>query len=932
MMTIAPIRSAAHAANYFEQSDHADYYTLDEVCPSRWLGEASSMLGINNQVVTPERFKRYLTGNIAGERIGCERLGQWQHKPGFDLVFSPPKSVSMVSLVGGDARVISAEEKAVEKAVCWLENNAAFTRVHYRNRQGGDVYEHALTRNLLAAVFRHETSRSLDPQLHSHVVALNATRRSDGQWRSLESRHLYALQKEAGLVYRQALSASLRQLGYELEVHGSDNFEIAGVPKSAIDAFSQRRSVVNKLLEEKGYSRENAPAALKERLAHISRERKIRVDKEVLRQRWLAVAYEHSFLAPEFVQAAVARSESLSWQDNRQAEAWERLESLVRKSIRSLSERDAVFGRPALEQELNRRAVGYGLSATLVQEGIEWAVKEGWLLGGRTTKAFSKQFQRWESVEAFTTPSNIHSERRMLQALYQGMRDIEPVLRQHEVAKAISEAEHRSFQQGFDGWTDGQKTAVRGVLSSRAPVVGIQGLAGTAKTSTALKTIAQEYRNRGYHVVGMAPSVSACHSLGEGAEIDSVSTVASYLLRNSFHIREAKTGDQKEVLVVDEASLLSTKDMGKMLAVANKKNARVVLVGDIRQLGSVDAGAAFRQLQDHGLKTFRLEEIVRQEDELLLESVYSASRGDAKKALTVLSEGGGKIVEVSGSASGRHQSIVDAYLGLNKAERERTLLIDPSRKSRDQLNQCIREALQSDGEIGAEGARVVRLERVDLTQAGRRDIASYEEGDIVRFRRPYKRWGIERNSYWCIANTDALHGIAELTDGHGRRVTWNPAAWGTKVDVFRPTEAQLAIGDQIRWTMNDKSLGLNNGSRGTVRGIDAEQKTAEIVFRSGKNITINYHDHSAQHWDYDYVSTVHAAQGQTTDRVIYHAESFRYNLSSQKALYVTLSRAKHGVAIYTDSKDRLIERISQHAGEKQNAFDQRISDLDYGVE
>lgn len=498
MMTLAPIRSSIHAAAYFERGDHADYYLMDDVCPSVWLGCGSELLGIKNQAVHSERFKRYLAGDIAGQKIGTEREGAWQHKPGWDLQFSPAKSISIAALVGGDERIINAHDRAVKEALNFLEQKAALIRVHSRDEKGQDVYKQVPTRNLLAAVFRHNTSRALDPQLHSHAVILNATQRSDGKWRSLESRHLYVLQKEAGLAYRQLLATSLRELGYELERTADANFEIAGISKSLLNAYSQRRNAVDQKLAELGYTRETAPAVIKERVAHEDRANKKSVERSQLENDWNKTAQQHDFNAKEFTQYVVNRAASQDYKISLKVEIRDQLENIVRQAIDSLSERDAVFSRKALEDSLTQLAVGYGIPAKQIAIGISWAEEQGMLVGDRETKSYSTQFQCWKNVEAFTTPQNLLTEQKAIQVMQAGRQLIPAEFNSREIENIIHAAELESQQQGYNGWTAGQKTAMRGILSSNDQFVALQGSAGTAKTSTVLKTIAAQYKSCGY--------------------------------------------------------------------------------------------------------------------------------------------------------------------------------------------------------------------------------------------------------------------------------------------------------------------------------------------------------------------------------------------------------------------------------------------------
>ncbi len=914
MMTLAPIRSAEHAATYFERSDHSDYYLRDDVCPSYWVGKGAEVLGIAGEVVDAERFKRYLHGEISGSIIGTTKQGKHQHKPGFDLQFSPAKSVSVMALVGGDERIIAAHDKAVNEAITFLEEKASYTRVHTRDSSGKDSIEHVSTGNLLCAAFRHDTSRAQDPQLHSHAVVMNATLRDDGEWRSIESRHFYSLQKEAGLHYRQSLAASLIELGYTIDRAKDASFEISGIPVDVLNAFSLRRNAIDKELEKLGYTRENAPAGLKEKIAHTTREKKVHIDPEYLREQWRATAKEHHLDVSKILNESVCQSQDIEFKEKNKINSYETLQKLMNNVIDSLSERDSVFSKDVLIYEINKLAVGFGISNAQVQRAVEHAEKDGGLVGNRKTKIYSSQFQRWLEVDAYTTPNNIRVEENMINAMCSGKGKENVEFTKYEIHNILDVADKDSVQKGFDGWTAGQKTVTRGLLASNDKFLAVQGFAGTAKTSTVLKIVAQEFELKGYQVIGMAPSSSACQSLQQGANIDNVVTVASHLLS-----RDNSLSKGKSIWLVDEASLLSTKDTDRLLTKAKKQNARVILVGDVKQLGSVEAGAAFRQMQENGISTYELDQIVRQDNKKTLDAVYSAIEGDAERVLDILSNGGGKVVEESKGAVSRHQKIVNDYMSLTKDERSKTLLIDPSREGRDNLTKLLRTSLRKTGELAESELKINRLDKVDLTKPAAKDVLNYEQGDIVRFGRDYKSKGVHKNEYWEVGEIDSQKNTLTLLSKDGQRVIWNPNAWGTKMQAFRTIESGLSAGDCVVWTMNDRKQGLLNGSKGVVKAIDNESGVADVLFANGKKIRMSLDQVSQQHWNYDYVSTAHAVQGMTADRVYFHAESFRRNLASQKAFYVAISRAKQQAVIYTDNQEQLITQIKEHTGEKQVA-------------
>lgn len=202
--SVSALSSASQAASYYEADD---YYAEGGMAPSEWLGEAAERLGLSGEV-DREKFAELLEGRIAGQQLGTTRDGKVEHRPGWDITLSAPKSVSIMSEVAGDKRLIKAHGAAVKVALAHVEKHMAATRI----RQGGEVRRDA-TGNLGIATFRHATSRAQDPQLHTHAVVINATQDKDGSWRSLEPRAFYQLQKEIGAIYRQELAHGVAALG-----------------------------------------------------------------------------------------------------------------------------------------------------------------------------------------------------------------------------------------------------------------------------------------------------------------------------------------------------------------------------------------------------------------------------------------------------------------------------------------------------------------------------------------------------------------------------------------------------------------------------------------------------------------------------------------------------------------------------------------------
>lgn len=893
--SISALSSADQAASYYEADD---YYAEGGLAPSEWFGEAAQALGLSGEV-DREQFAALLEGKVAGQQLGTIREGKTEHRPGWDITLSAPKSVSIMAEVAGDKRLIAAHGAAVKVALAHVEKHMAATRI----RDGGEVRREA-TGNLAIATFRHATSRAQDPQLHTHAVVINATQDNDGNWRSLEPRAFYQLQKEIGAIYRQELAHGVARLGYRIESGKNAMFEIAGVPEKVIGALSQRTAAIDARLAERGTSREEASAAEKQIAALDTREAKTHADHRALRADWRATVDAMGFDRAgrdRLIAEARGRASDLDASSP---------ELLARQAVAfaaaKLSEREAVFAASTLVREAGDFAFGKAGHGA-ISAAIATAEKHGELV----PRTFADR--RGAEFSGFTTPQAIETERMLLRLETAGRGVAKPLASPIAAARTVERSARQSARSGY-AWTDDQKRATAELLTSRDRVAAVQGYAGTAKTTTVLATYAREARRRGLAVTALAPTASAAMVLGDalGTRGD---TVARHLLTP-----ESRLSGKDAVWIVDEASLLSAHDMAKLMTSADKAGARLVFVGDVKQLGSVGAGAAFAQLQEAGMATAKLAEIVRQTNAETREAVIASIEGHAGNALAALERGGGKVIEAD-TPGERLAAMARQYMTLSPAERARTLVIEPSRDGRDRLTGLIREQLAARGELAAETLRFAALETKGLTRAEAREAASYAIGDVVRFTRDYTAKGVRRGETFTVAAVDPERGRIALDASNGRSVDWHPRQWGAgKAEVFEAKPMELRTGDRVQFTRNDREAGRVNGLGGTVIGIDATTREAAVKLANGREQRIDLSDPRDAHLRHAYVQTAHAAQGRTAERVLIHADSRSTNLVDQKMLYVALSRAKAEAVVVTDSRDRLVRAIYERAGEKQTAM------------
>jgi conjugative relaxase-like TrwC/TraI family protein len=833
MLSLSNVGAGTTAASYYEAAD--DYYTSGHG-PSAWWGAGAASLGLHG-AVAPTEFAALLDGRLpSGETLHRGAAGR---RGGTDGTFSAPKSVSLQALVGGDRRIIDAHCVAVERALAYAQ-----TLVACRVTEDGITHSER-TGNLLVARFNHDLSRACDPQLHTHCVMVNATRRADGQWRASDNQAIYRHKMLLGALYRTELARELQALGYAVRLtHQDGRFELAHINERQVKAFSQRSAAIEAYLKtHTGLERSEANAWDKKMVAVITRDKKTAVDHAYLAQAWadLSAAQGIDYSPP-------APAASLTEKPDAAA--------ILAQAVAHVSERQSVFSQQGIVQAALERGVGVTTLGE-IEVALDRAVQSGQLI---------------RDGERYTTSAAQQLERDILDFEAAGRATLGPVYQGERAALVVHLA----------ALSDGQRDAALGVLLTSNQVVGIQGRAGVGKT-TLLTVTAQQASECGYTVKGLAPSASAAREL-TGAGIDAETITA-------FSHRPAKGLDARTLLIVDEAGMASTRQLHMILAEAASAGCRVVLVGDTAQLQSVEAGKPFAQLQAHGMHTAVVNQIQRQKNQLLKHAVELAVDGQAALAVDVLDK---HITEVF-DASERFERIAGDYMALPASERAATRVIAGTRHARAEINRCIRDKLG----LAEQGQDFVLLDRKDQTAQQARSILSYEAGDLVLAETDYPSLGLKRGE--SAAVVERLDHCIMLERGDGARVPWQPAL-ATKLSAYVPVQRSLAVGDLVRATANDRARGLINGDMARVSAIAPQGQTLTLRFEDGRTLVLDGRRPLAL--DYGYCSTVHASQGQTCDRVLIEADAHSLT-ANENTFYVAISRARHLAQIYTDDREML---------------------------
>jgi ATP-dependent exoDNAse (exonuclease V) alpha subunit len=435
----------------------------------------------------------------------------------------------------------------------------------------------------------------------------------------------------------------------------------------------------------------------------------------------------------------------------------------------------------------------------------------------------------------------------------------------------------------------GQRQAVDEVFLSREKIVGLDGVAGAGKTTT-LAVVREGAEQAGYKVEGFAPTSGAAKKLGE-AGIET-KTLQAHLARG----QRADTGEHR-LYVMDESSLASTKQMHEFVSRLHP-NDRVLLVGDTRQHESVEAGRIFAQLQDAGMKTVKLEEIVRQRDPELKQTVEQLARGEVGKAVQGL-ERQGRIHEVQDHA-GRIAAIAKEYA----KSPDNTLVVSPDNRSRAEINQAIHAELQARGVVGREEHRAqVLVPRQDLTGADRAWAARYNEGDVLRYSRGSKETGIGKGEYARVKSVDADSNQLTVERKSGEEVSYDPRRQ-QGVSVYREQERAFSVGDRVQLTAPSRDLKLANREQGTVEGIGQDGRIG-LKMDGGRQVEIDSLKYP--HLDHGYAVTSHSSQGQTADRVLIHVDTElgAKDLLNNRMAYVAVSRGAYDAQIFTNDREKL---------------------------
>ena len=870
MVTAKTQYNLKNAEEYFEEHlAVGDYYDEGQRIAGEWIGFGAQRLDLSGKV-RAEDFLRLCenqhpaTGETLTQRLNTTRTESGESTANrrifYDFTFSPPKSVSIAGLLGEDKRIFEAHARAVRSALGEFEAFAA-TRV-----RAGGAQSDRLTGNFVTALFTHDTSRTLDPHLHTHCIVFNATFDAvENRWKALQNYELLRARKFAENAYYHELSRELRTFGYRVRNRARGDFEIEGVSEELCERFSKRHTQIDealaKLLADKPELTGGNFQDLREQLATTERSRKQKtLSRDELRRLWEAQLNRTEQIALR--QLANSPGKDVK-EENRVT-----VSEAVQWAEEHLFDRNSVVLECQLWQEALGRARGEGFA---VSELKDFTQRRGYIRdAARPGEVTLREvlLREWEIV----------------QTAKDGVGDCLPLV-----------SNPRPANPQLD---DEQSKALDALLRSTNGVSVFRGGAGTGK-SFVLRELVEQLRQFGRDVVVLAPQRQQVVEM-EKAGFPSPTTVANFLLKRELA--------ESAVIVVDEAGQIGGRQMLELVRLIHERHGRLVLSGDTRQHGAVEASDALLAIERHaGVKPVELHRIRRQDPalgrdyeerkriRLYRKAVEAAAAGKLGDSFERLDKMGAIVACGIGEQADK---LADEYLRLAE-QNASAVVVSQTWGEVHRVNSRVREALKAKGLLGAADSAVQALERIDLTNAQKRDERFYPTDAVIVFNQKVRDA--------APGAKGKLVGILKssvLVEVGGKFVTVSNRLLD-RLTVCQPRELSVAKGDRLNLKANRKLASggrVTNGELVTVKTVRAD---GGVELTDGRVL-----DKSFREFLPGYAVTSYGSQGKTVDYVLFSDSTIKPATNAQQ-WYVTISRGRRGIRIFTPDKQQLRENVTR---------------------
>ena len=932
--------NANSAMEYHTESK--DNYYKKEGDLGEWHGKGAEALGFVGKITEKELEKALWGKNNDDKQVVGARLDKNgdRKRAALDLTFNAPKSVSLAMELAGASgnqelakAIISAHDKAVSKGIDKFEK-----LIQTRETIDGNTSKYR-SGNIAVAKFTHSVARpvtdekgktTVDPSLHTHAVVMNVTKAKDGSFKAIETGDIYKEYIKVGAQYRMELAHELKDLGFDIRItNQSQAFFEVGLKTNdddrLLDEFSKRSHQLNNenlISELKSKYPKKSDSEIKQMAAYHSREWKGEINREEIQKENLSRAEALGF----------DKNKSLTTEktlDQKNENKEDLAHRYIDNAIYALSEEKSVFTDNDIVTMAGKMAM---------QDDIAPSFIDGMLEENKSLISLGD--------DNYTTKDILKAEHDLIDAVKDTKKLKQPYFKKEAKELVKNYSSDKKDKTGF-ALTKGQQEAATHILSSKNQVIGIQGDAGVGKT-TMLKAV-NELKSKDTKIIGLSYTGKAANEIElktaikskeifKAAGIES-STVSSFL--NKYEKGYLELGNEKNLkIIVDEASMLGTKDAANLAKIVKDTNAQLVLIGDEKQFKSINAGDPFTLLKNHaGMKTVDMNEVLRQKDRTLKSAVWALNQYDSKKAFDILDKKG-LIQETDKGVS----EVVREYFRDDEKDKlavvggkesyKDNIILTNTNKTKDEINEEIRERHQFEGNIDKEEHSFIIKKSVSLTPSEKFLAENYaekkgENGKIIRERATkvflQGNIGGELKAGQEFEITDINEKKNTLTlDG---KYEVDLKSFGKYLQAYQEKNINLSENEKIIFTKNDKKLGINNGESAILRSINEDGNAKFFIGEKKKEVSFNIKN-DYNYIDYGYAITTMKSQGQTAKNVIAYMKGEHQNFNS---FYVAATRAEESLKIFTDDKKKLsdfieVEQVKYNATSLWEQLDKKEKD------
>ena len=956
MITISTIKNSAGAATYFSKEDNYYLSEVDAKENSIWWGIGANKLKLSNKKVLKEDLQEIMEGRLPnGVTIGSQKNGKdgsVKHRPGYNICFNAPKSVSILALDGGDKKFYEAHLEAVKETLKTIEKDCAQSRVH-----NGEKVSFENTKNLTIALIRHTASRSLDPHLHHHALVMNATEKEDKTWKALSSNkisktnktknrvingfseRIYHNQIYYGLIYRSALANKVKDLGCEIEVTGKHGmWEIKGVPKEAREAMSKRRKEIEELLDKLNYHSFKAADLISAK----SRDDKPKdINLAEMKQTWKQELASVGFSSKEFLaeldnDKKSKKNKDIKNNQNNQNNKNKNLEedsntqknNAIGDAIKTV--KDATWYLSQYKLRLNytkiiSQALEFSIGKTThkdIVHAVNQLIKDGFII---SLDNHDNTFVTKELIETEKTIMDfVDSAKNKWSGVI--IKDNSNIIANEIKENGIKKSEikrdeiHRNESEKAEkNVIEKNKKYAIDILQSKHRLSLVES--NRSDNKDLIANILELAESSGKIVRVLSPNRLTTNEINVNITRNKPTNIWQWLISlGKPEVGESIAGfkhkykeevelptfllrlkQEKDVIVVNSAETLGCDDIRTLLELTEKSKARVIFLQDTTDKRGFGAGNPIETLKQAGIERFKLE------------TPKINTTGVIPKLITIKNN------------DKRTLQLAGKYAQREDKDRENTVILVNSKNQLKTTNDAIRNELKKRGKISDSEYTVSVLNPVYMSKPEAILAHKYQQGMIIRF---YDSIPVDWDVEYCDRETNTLRLIQNK-----RRMAWNPKKQQDKVKygVFKKETLQIAKGDKLIATSNMRDLEIKNGTKFTVGEINSRKrgesekiiKSIELLFntkeikedkgtkeatniKEPKKIKVSLADLKNSHFQYDYATTINRFSKKPVDNII--ADFKAYSLD-KPTISELIKQAEESLTIFTNNSKAAQKRL-----------------------